>query len=412
MNTKNKGLSLPMQMLGGLVLGAACGVFAPGFAAKLGFLSAMFGHAIKMVVMPLIFLSVTVGVFRAGRLRERLGKVALSSIGFFVLMTGLAASLGLLLNFAFRPGLGASMVQSGSMPAALASSIDWTKFLVDLIPANIVAALAAGNSLPVLVFGVIFGAALAAAPERAEPAIAVFEALLSGLFKMVQWVIAWSPLAIFAAIAQLLSAKGFAGAHSLIELLGVAYLGMAILAVVLTAVIRVAGQSPLAVLRKVKEPLILGFTTRSSEITYPLHLKKLVELGVPYGVASTILPLAYIFNRDGAVLYTALAVGYLADAYHLAWSWPLAITILILTIITIDGAANVPSGAIVAITIVLTSIGLPADAVLLLLGVDAFFDMGRTALNVYGSTAAAAVAVRLSGSDSIAAEPVTGQASV
>lgn len=413
MNTKNKGLSLPMQMLGGLVLGVACGVFAPGFAGKLGFLSAMFGHAIKMVVMPLIFLSVTVGVFRAGRLRERLGKVALSSIVFFVLMTGLAASLGLLLNFAFRPGLGASLTHSGSMPAALASSIDWTKFLVDLIPANIVAALAAGNSLPVLVFGVIFGAALAAAPERAEPAIAVFEALLSGLFKMTQWVIAWSPLAIFAAIAQLLSAKGFAGVHSLVELLGVAYLGMAILAVVLTLVIRVAGQSPLAVLRKVKEPLILGFTTRSSEITYPLHLKKLVEFGVPHGVASTILPLAYIFNRDGAVLYTALAVGYLADAYHLAWSWPLVITILILTIITIDGAANVPSGAIVAITIVLTSIGLPADAVLLLLGVDAFFDMGRTALNVYGSTAAAAVAVRLSGSeDSIAAETATHQAGV
>jgi DAACS family dicarboxylate/amino acid:cation (Na+ or H+) symporter len=399
MNTKNKGLSLPMQMLGGLVLGAACGVLAPGFAAKLGFLSTM-------------FLSVTVGVFRAGKLRERLGKVALSSIAFFVLMTGLAASLGLLLNFAFRPGLGASMAQSGSMPAALASSIDWTKFLVDLIPANIVAALAAGNSLPVLVFGVIFGAALAAAPERAEPAIAVFEALLSGLFKMVQWVIAWSPLAIFAAIAQLLAAKGFTGAHSLIELLGVAYLGMAVLAVVLTIVIRIAGQSPVAVLRKVKEPLILGFTTRSSEITYPLHLKKLVELGVPYGVASTILPLAYIFNRDGAVLYTALAVGYLADAYHLAWSWPLVITILILTIITIDGAANVPSGAIVAITIVLTSIGLPADAVLLLLGVDAFFDMGRTALNVYGSTTAAAVAVRLSGSDDVAAETVTRQASV
>ncbi|QUN41017.1 dicarboxylate/amino acid:cation symporter [Burkholderia cenocepacia] len=387
-------------------------MLAPGFAAKLGFLSTMFGHAIKMVVMPLIFLSVTVGVFRAGKLRERLGKVALSSIAFFVLMTGLAASLGLLLNFAFRPGLGASMAQSGSMPAALASSIDWTKFLVDLIPANIVAALAAGNSLPVLVFGVIFGAALAAAPERAEPAIAVFEALLSGLFKMVQWVIAWSPLAIFAAIAQLLAAKGFTGAHSLIELLGVAYLGMAVLAVVLTIVIRIAGQSPVAVLRKVKEPLILGFTTRSSEITYPLHLKKLVELGVPYGVASTILPLAYIFNRDGAVLYTALAVGYLADAYHLAWSWPLVITILILTIITIDGAANVPSGAIVAITIVLTSIGLPADAVLLLLGVDAFFDMGRTALNVYGSTTAAAVAVRLSGSDDMAAETVTRQASV
>ncbi|AWV05244.1 dicarboxylate/amino acid:cation symporter [Burkholderia sp. JP2-270] len=410
MNTKIKQPSLPIQMLGGLVLGVACAVFFPGFSAKLGFLTSMFGHAIKMVVMPLIFLSVTVGVFRAGRLRERLGTVAISSIGFFLLMTVLAAALGLLLNFAFRPGLGADNAHSGSMPAALASSIDWTKFLVDLIPANIVAALSAGNSLPVLVFGVILGAALAATADRAEPAIAVFEALLSGLFKMTEWVIAWSPLAIFAASAQLLSTKGFSGARSLIALLGVAYLGMAVLAILLTLVIRIAGQSPVAVLRKVREPLILGFTTRSSEITFPLHLKKLVEMGVPHGVASTILPLAYIFNRDGAVLYTALAVGYLADAYHLVWTWPLAITIVLLTIITIDGAANVPSGAIVAITIVLTSIGLPADAVLLLLGVDAFFDMGRTALNVYGSTAAAAVAVKLAGPAGLAAEPVREQA--
>ena len=112
MNTKNKGLSLPMQMFGGLVLGVACGVFAPGFAAKLGFLGTMFGHAIKMVVMPLIFLSVTVGVFRAGRLRERLGKVAVSSIAFFILLTGLGASCGLLRNFSFRPGLGASLTHS------------------------------------------------------------------------------------------------------------------------------------------------------------------------------------------------------------------------------------------------------------------------------------------------------------
>ena len=289
------------------------------------------------------------------------------------------------------------MAQTGSMPQHLASSIDWMQFVVDLIPSNIVAALAAGNSLPVLVFGLLLGSALSGVPDRAEPAIAVFEALLAALFKLVEWVIAWSPLAIFSALALLFATKGFAALHPLLKLLGVAYLGMAILAVILTTIIKVSGQSPLAVLRKVREPLILAFTTRSSEITFPLHLKKLTEMGVPRGVASTILPLAYIFNRDGAVLYTALAVGYLGDAYHIVWTWPIVLTVAILTIVTIDGAANVPSGAIVAITVVLTSIGLPADAVLLILGVDAFFDMGRTALNVYASTTAAAVAVKLAG---------------
>ncbi|KML57090.1 sodium:dicarboxylate symporter [Burkholderia cepacia] len=397
-------------MLLGLFLGVACGLLFPSAAASLGFVSTIFGHAIKMVVMPLIFLSVTVGVFRTGTKRAQLGKVALSCAVFFVAMTGFAASLGLLLNFLYRPGAGASLAHTGLLPANLASSIDWMKFVTDLVPTNIVGALASGNSLPVLVFGVLLGAALASVPERAAPAIAVFDALLAGLFKMIEWVIAWSPLAIFASMALLLSAKGITALFPLLKLLGLAYVGMAILAIVLTVVIKVAGQSPLAVLKKVREPLILAFTTRSSEITFPLHLKKLTDMGVPHGVASTILPLAYIFNRDGAVLYTALAVGYLADVYHLTWSLPLAVTIAMLTIITIDGAANVPSGAIVAITVILTSIGLPADAVLLILGVDAFFDMGRTALNVYGSTAAAVVAMKVAGDDTATAGVETANA--
>ncbi|WP_323122385.1 dicarboxylate/amino acid:cation symporter [Burkholderia alba] len=384
-------------MLAGLVFGILFGLFVPGVSAKLAFVSTIFGHAIKMVVMPLILMSVTIGAFRAGISRGHLGRTALLSIAFFIVMTLVASSLGLGLNMLFRPGVGASLAHTASLPANLAGDIDWLKFVTDLIPANIVGALAAGNSLPVLVFGVLLGSALSAVEERAAPLIAVFESLLAALFKLTEWVVAFSPLAIFAALAFLLSSKGMAAITPLVKLLGIAYLGMAILAALLTLIVKLAGLSPLAVLKQVSEPLILGFTTRSSEITFPVHLKKLTEMGVPSSVASTILPLSYIFNRDGAVLYTALAVGYLADAYHLTWSWPLLLTIAVLTIITIDGAANVPSGAIVAITVILAAIGLPAEAVLLILGVDVFFDMGRTALNVYASTVATAVAMRISG---------------
>ena len=212
------------------------------------------------------------------------------------------------------------------------------------------------------------------------------------------------PISVFASIAWLLASKGVSAITPLIKLLGIAYLGMAVLAIVLTLIVKAIGLSPRAVIKQVSEPLILAFSTRSSEITFPVHLKRLTEMGVPQSVASTILPLSYIFNRDGAVLYTALAVGYLADAYHLVWSWPVMFTIVVLTIITIDGAANVPSGAIVAITAILSAVGLPAEAVLLILGIDAFFDMGRTALNVYASTVATAVAMRISG------EPYSGPA--
>ncbi|KAA0087679.1 dicarboxylate/amino acid:cation symporter [Trinickia soli] len=398
MTIQRKGVfSVPVQMIAGLVLGALFGILAPGFATKLSFLSAIFAHAIKMVVMPLILLSVTVGVFRAGIQRGHLGRTAMLSIAFFIAATFIAASLGLGLNYLFHPGVGASMTETASMPKNLAGGVDWMQFVVDLVPANIVSALASGNSVPVLVFGVLLGSALAAVQDKAGPLVAVLDSMLAALFKLTEWVVAFSPVAIFATLAGLLASKGVSALMPLLKLLGVAYLGMAILAILLTLVVKASGLSARAVFKHVSEPLILAFTTRSSEITFPLHLKKLTEMGVPQSVASTILPLSYIFNRDGAVLYTALAVGYLADVYHLTWSWPLVFTIIVLTTIMIDGAANVPSGAVVAITVILAAIGLPAEAVLLILGIDAFFDMGRTALNVYASTVATAFALRVSG---------------
>lgn len=411
MTLANKKISLPLKMILGLALGVIFGLLAPAASRDLAFISTLFGHAIKMVVLPLILLSVTLGAFRAGTQRGRLGKTAAFSLVFFVLMTVIAAALGLALNWLFRPGIGASHAQTASMPANLASGIDWMKFLTDMIPSNIVGALAAGNSLPVLVFGVLLGCALAAVEDRAAPFVAVCESMLAAFFKMTEWVVSLSPIAIFAAIAVLLSSKGLAAMAPLAKLLGIAYLGMALLAAWLTLIVKLAGHSPRAVVRKVSEPLILGFTTRSSEITFPVHLKKLTEMGVPSSVASTVLPLSYIFNREGAVLYTVLAVCYLADAYQLAWTWPLMITIAVLTIITIDGAANVPSGAVVAITVILAAIGLPADAVLLILGVDAFFDMGRTALNVYASTVATTLASRVSGAAPEIAQATTAHAS-
>lgn len=397
MTNRRKGISVPAQMIAALVLGAVFGVLVPAFAGKLSFLSAIFAHAIKMVVMPLILLSVTVGTFRAVVQRGHLGRTAVLSIAFFIAATFVAAALGLGLNFLFHPGVGASMTQTAAMPKNLAGGVDWMQFVVDLVPANIVSALASGNSVPVLVFGVLLGSALAAVEDKAGPLVAVLDSLLAALFKLTEWVVAFSPVAIFATLAGLLASKGVSALVPLLKLLGVAYLGMAILALLLTLIVKSTGLSPRAVVKHVSEPLILAFTTRSSEITFPLHLKKLTEMGVPQSVASTILPLSYIFNRDGAVLYTALAVGYLADVYHVTWSWPLVFTIIVLTTIMIDGAANVPSGAVVAITVILAAIGLPAEAVLLILGIDAFFDMGRTALNVYASTVATAVALRVSG---------------
>ncbi|WP_176328169.1 dicarboxylate/amino acid:cation symporter, partial [Burkholderia vietnamiensis] len=187
MSQKNSRTSLPLLMIVALILGAIAGVTAPRFAADVGFLSTMFGHAIKMVVMPLILLSVTVGSYRAVEQRRNLGRTALITILFFIVMTLVSSSLGLGLNWIFRPGLGAPLTESGALPEHLASSIDWVKFITDLIPQNLVAS------------------------------------LLAGLFKMVEWIVALSPLAIFAAVAGLMSSRGVSGLMPLVKLLGISY---------------------------------------------------------------------------------------------------------------------------------------------------------------------------------------------
>lgn len=396
MTSPTKPFTAPLRMLAAIALGVAAGILVPALGAKLGIISTLFAHAIKMVVMPLILLSVTLGTFRASSQPTKFARTTLLSIGFFLVATLLAAVLGLGVNMLFRPGLGANLGPTAAMPKNLAASIDWAQFIVDLVPANIVGALTAGNALPVLVFGVLLGSALSAIGNQASPIIGVLESMMAALFKMTEWVVACSPLAIFSALATLLASKGVSALLPLIKLLGIAYLGLAVLAALLTLVIQAMGFSPVRVIKGVSEPLILALTTRSSEITFPVHLKKLTEMGVPQPIAATILPLSYIFNRDGAVLYTALVVGYLVDVYHMAWNWPLALTIVALTTIMIDGAANVPSGAVVAITVILSAVGVPIEGVALILGIDAFFDMGRTALNVYASTTATTVAMKLS----------------
>lgn len=166
------------------------------------------------------------------------------------------------------------------------------------------------------------------------------------------------------------------------------YLGLGILLLVFALLLLMIGERPVKAFREVSEPFLLAFATRSSEATLPLHIEKLIAHGVPKSIASLVLPLGYAFNRDGSILYFGLAVGFLADAYHVALSWPNLLSIIIVTTLASKGSANVPSGGLVAVAMVLSTIGVPIEALAVIAGVDAFLDMGRTALNVISNTVA------------------------
>ncbi|WP_198361125.1 dicarboxylate/amino acid:cation symporter [Tatumella citrea] len=383
-----KRFPLPLQMLCGLILGALTGLLFPSFSSTLQPVGTAFIQAVKMIVVPLVFTAITLGICQMGKKVGQLGKVSLISMIYFFAATVVSVIIGLALNQIFHPGAGADLSQHASLPAHIAVSVDWTKFFLDMIPSNIVVAMSGGNLLPVLVFAALLGVALAVTGDRAKPLIDVLDALMGAVFKITDWIIALSPVAIFAIISWLLATKGVGTLIALAKLVGVMYLGLGILLLVFALLLLMIGERPVKAFREVSEPFLLAFATRSSEATLPLHIEKLIAHGVPKSIASLVLPLGYAFNRDGSILYFGLAVGFLADAYHVALSWPNLLSIIIVTTLASKGSANVPSGGLVAVAMVLSTIGVPIEALAVIAGVDAFLDMGRTALNVISNTVA------------------------
>ena len=399
---KKRPIPLPIQMVLGLVLGVACGFLAPHFSQALAPVGTAFVQAIKMIVVPLVFTAITLGIYQMGNSAKQLGKVSVISLLYFFIATVVAIVIGLVLNGMFHPGVGVNLSHTAELPKNLNTTVNWTKFFLDMIPSNVVAAMAGTNLLPVLVFAVLLGLALASTGSRAKPLVDVLDALMGAVFKLTGWIIALSPIAIFAIIAWLFSTQGMHTILALLKLVLVMYLGLGVLLVLFALLMFAMGEHPPQTAKAVSEPVILAFATRSSEATLPLHMEKLVEMGVPKAVASVVLPLGYAFNRDGSIMYFALAVGFLADAYNIPLDPGTLLSIIVVTTLASKGSANVPSGGLVAIAMVLTTIGIPVEALAIIAGVDAFLDMGRTAVNVVSNTVAVKLVMRWAG---IAYEP-------
>ncbi|RAI45549.1 dicarboxylate/amino acid:cation symporter [Rhodoplanes roseus] len=388
---------LAVQMLVGLALGLAVGTTWPEFSVALRPLGTAFVEAIKMIVIPVVFATVTLGIYRMGQEMRTLGRIAGVCFAYFYFATVVSIVIGLGLNAIFHPGAGASLAATGKIPANLAVSVDWVKFFMDMIPSNVLAAMAEQKVLPTLVFSILFGLALASIGEAARPIVATLDAVMLAMFKITRWITSTAPLAIFAIVAWLFASQGLATVMALAKLVLVMYLGLALMVGVFWLMLLAIGEKPIAVTKGIMEPVILGFSTRSSEVTLPVHMEKLRAMGVPERIIGVVLPLGYAFNRDGSIMYFALAVTFLAEAYGVALTGSALFTILMVTTIASKGSANVPSGGLVAVAMVLTAIGLPVEALAIIAGVDAFLDMGRTAVNVFGNTVAVKLVQKFAG---------------
>jgi DAACS family dicarboxylate/amino acid:cation (Na+ or H+) symporter len=292
------------------------------------------------------------------------------------------------MNGIFHPGIGADLTIAGKVPANAGLSVNWVQFFLDLIPANVVSAMADQKVLQVLLFGMLLGGSLATIGEVAQPVVGVLRGVQAALMKMVRWIIAFAPLGVAGVMAWLLSTQGTGALYALAKLVGTLYVGLAVVILLMCLVLYAIGENPLTIINKIAEPLLLAFTTRSSEVTLPIHMEILERLGVPNKVVSTVIPLGYSFNQDGTSLYVSLAVAFVVEAHNIHLDLPAMLTIIVAGLITTKGMGNVGGGGLIAATTVIVAMGLPVEAIAIVAGIDVFMDMGRTTVNVMGNTVA------------------------
>lgn len=376
-------------VLAALLLGILLGHLIPGLGRGLNIFSVIYIRAIRMIVIPLVFSSIVAGVYRLSVDTQNVVRLSLLAILWFYLSTISAAFIGILMNAAFRPGLGLDLQTIMSQPhLGHAAPINWSQFFVELIPSNIIAAMAEQKILSTLVFAALFGAALGACgAQAAAPVISLLDSVQAATFRLTSWMVRLMPISVFSTTAWIAATQNPSALVAFARLVEAIYIGFLIVAALLIFAILSMRKHALSLLGKMVEPAIVGFVTRSSEAAMPVHLEKLVEAGVPRRLVSVVVPLGYSFNLDGTALYMTLATTFLADAYRIPLTPTFLATTIVVAMFAGKGIANVASGSLVATATVLSAVGLPPEALSVIAAVDLFIDMGRAALNVFGNTA-------------------------
>ncbi|UZK66960.1 dicarboxylate/amino acid:cation symporter [Sphingomonas sp. M1-B02] len=359
----------------------------------------MFLHLIKMIIAPLVVSTLVVGIAHMGG-TGAIGRVGIKAFFWFVCASLISLTLGLILVNVLQPGVGLNL----PLPdAAAASGVDRTgfdaaKFFTHIIPTSAIDAMATNDILQLVIFSLFFGVGMAAVGEKAKPLLDGLEALVSVMLTVTGYVMLFAPIAVFCAVARTLATRGLGVVGDLAYFMGTFYIGLAVLwSVLLGACFLIVGRRTGTLLRYLRDPILLGFSTASSEAAYPRTLEALDKFGVPPRIASFVLPLGYSFNLDGSMMYMTFASIFIAQAYGIQLDWATMISMLLILMITSKGIAGVPRASLVVITGTLAHFQIPEAGILLILAVDHFLDMGRTATNVIGNAVAATVVARWEG---------------
>ncbi|MFJ2986819.1 dicarboxylate/amino acid:cation symporter [Collimonas sp. NPDC087041] len=393
-------------MLLGIVVGYVCHNMAPDEAAAkeiagyFSIITDVFLRLIKMIIAPLVFGTLVSGI--AGmKDSNSVGRIGFRALAWFITASLLSLALGMLFVNVLQVGhsLNLPLPAVGADTKLNTSGFNLKDFVSHVFPSSFVDALAKNEILQILVFSLFFGFGLGSIKgEAAKTLTTAIDGLVHVMLKVTDYVMRFAPIGVFAAIAAVITVQGFGVLTTYAKFLGGFYAGLAALWLLLIGIGYLFLQGSIfTMLRLLKEPIMLAFSTASSEAAYPKTMEQLEKFGVNNKITGFVLPLGYSFNLDGSMMYQAFAALFVAQAYNIEMSFAQQLTMLLVLMISSKGMAGVPRGSLVVVAAILPMFHLPEAGILLIIGIDQFLDMGRTATNVIGNGIATSVIAKWEG---------------
>jgi Na+/H+-dicarboxylate symporter len=393
----------PALIAGAMILGVLVGFLinthlsaadAKTAAGNLSIITDIFLRLIRMIIAPLVFSTLVVGIAHMED-TAAIGRVGIKTLGWFILASLASLTLGLIMVHLLQPGAGLALPPPEAASGVTATGLSLKEFVSHLVPTSIFDAMARNEILQIVVFSVFVGSAVAALDGKVPLLLTACEQVAAVMLKITGYVMMTAPLVVFAALASTVATAGLGIVVVYAKFIGGFYLSLGLLWVLLLAVSALTvGRRIGALVRIIREPILLAFSTATSEAAYPYLLSGLPKFGIPKRIVSFVLPLGYSFNLDGSMMYCTFASLFIAQAYGIHLALAQQITMLALLMVTSKGMAGVPRASLVVIAATLPVFHLPEAGLLLIIGVDHLLDMGRSATNVVGNSVAAVIVSR------------------
>ncbi len=380
-----------------LIVGTIVGWKFPDIGKEMQPLAHIFLNMIKMIIAPLLFSVVVTGISSHGNINS-LGKLGAKTLIYFAAATTFALAIGLSVGLIAKPGAGFPLVASQNMIDTAANMAaqnvhnSTTDMFVNIVPTSIIKSMADGNLLQIVVFSIFFALAICAVGEKAKPVLNCISSLSEIMFKFTQFVMNFAPIGVFGAISYTIALNGLGIMLNYAKIIGALYFALFLfLFVILNIACRIVGISVFSLLRAIREPAILAFTTSTSEAALPQAMKIMESYGVPKNIVGFVMPTGYTFNLDGSTLYLALAMLFSVQMVGIELPTLQLVFIMGTLMLTSKGIAGVPRVALVVLAGTLSNFGYPLIGVAILLGIDQILDMGRTTVNLIGNCIATVV---------------------